>query len=579
MAKDYTSKYRWHFQRTVDRHPRPRYAPPPEARPPKKRPPARPCPAPDQCTKTKITKTGSNGDEERYGKSYIGNFHKGLPHDDFGEVDRAAYEKLLQVLGSGQGFDQIPLAGERKLVNPQAGLATDLEGPDPKKLEILAAPRLDSAEAAAEAAELYWMALLRDLPFTDFAGADDAAAAAKDISKLDQFTGPKDGGKVTPATLFRGCSQGDLTGPYLSQFLLHDIPYGSLTVSQRQRTVVPDLDYLTDFGAWLRAQNGGPAGRDVVDGTPRYIRNMRDLGRYVHVDALYEAYLNACLILLGHDAPVDVGNPYREHRPGEKDRPDERTQVGFGTFGGPHVLSLVTEVATRALKAVWWQKWFVHRRLRPEAYGGLVQVKLEGACGTKKSYPIHEQVLGSEALARTHAKWGTYLLPMAFPEGSPTHPAYGAGHATVAGACVTVLKAFFDDQAKLPETIVPKVPNAEGTELVDYDGPGAGKMTIGGELDKVAANISIGRNMAGVHWRSDYTESIRLGETVALSILSRQREDYHEKDWSFSLCTFDGDRVTVSREGVRDSKGKPVPGLGLRTEPASRPSGSRRRRR
>lgn len=42
-------------------------------------------------------------------------------------------------------------------------------------------------------------------------------------------------------------------------------------------------------------------------------------------------------------------------------------------------------------------------------------------------------------------KYGTYFLPMAFPEGSPTHPSYGSGHATVAGACTTILKAFFDE--------------------------------------------------------------------------------------------------------------------------------------
>ena len=32
------------------------------------------------------------------------------------------------------------------------------------------------------------------------------------------------------------------------------------------------------------------------------------------------------------------------------------------------------------------------------------------------------------------------------------HPAYGAGHATVAGACVTILKAFFDTSAVLAKT-------------------------------------------------------------------------------------------------------------------------------
>ena len=46
------------------------------------------------------------------------------------------------------------------------------------------------------------------------------------------------------------------------------------------------------------------------------------------------------------------------------------------------------------------------------------------------------------------------------------------------------------------------------------------------ELDKVAANIAIGRNMGRVHWRSDYTESMRLGEKVAIQLLLEQRETY-----------------------------------------------------
>src|SRR5262249_4843344 len=148
-----------------------------------------------------------------------------------------------------------------------------------------------------------------------------------------------------------------------------------------------------------------------------------------HVDALYEAYLNACLILLGMGASEDDGNPYKAPNIASK------TQIGFGTFGGPHILSLVCEVATRALKTVWYQKWVVHRRLRPEAYCGLLHLVKTGS----KSYPIDPQVLNSQAVTNTFNKFGSYLLPMAFPEGSPTHPAYGAGHATVAGACVTVL--------------------------------------------------------------------------------------------------------------------------------------------
>jgi hypothetical protein len=507
-----------------------------------------------KCAPTKIKKNGSNGDEERFesadGKpSYIGNFHKGLPHNEFGEVDRKAYKSLLNALKKKKDFDKIILGLGRKLTNPQAGLAVDPEGPDPKKLDILAAPSLDSAEEAAEGVELYWMALLRDVPFTKFATNQTVGVAADELSGLKDFTGPKIGGKVTPQTIFRGCSAGDNVGPYLSQFLLHDIGYGSLTILQKQKTVKGEKNYLTVYDEWLHIQNGGiPALMDDFDPTPRYIRTMRDLGQYVHVDALYEAYLNACLILLDHGAPFDPGNPYHSSRP------DAETQIGFGTFGGPHILSLVTEVATRALKAVWWQKWFIHRRLRPEAYGGLIHLKLAGVGGTKKDYPIAPQILNSKALKRVHDKFGSYLLPMAFPEGSPTHPAYGAGHATVAGACVTILKAWFDEDAMLP--LAPKVPNDDGTALVDYTGPDAAGLTIGGELNKVAANIAIGRNMAGVHWRSDYTESIKLGERVALSILNRQRKDYNEKDWSFTLRTFAGKKVTVNRDGVFGEDGK-----------------------
>lgn len=556
-------------QQPLDEHPRPRRARQEgalavaEAAPP---------PAdPHQCTPTKIKKTGSNGDEERFkgpdGKpNYIGNYHKGLPHDNFGEVLRPAYKSLLHAVDKEKDFDEIVLkdpVNGRKLTNPQSGLATDQEGPNPKDLKILAAPSLDSAEEAAEGVELYWMALLRDVSFTKFDSNPDVATAATELSGLQDFTGPKISGQVTPQTIFRGCSRGDNLGPLVSQFLLYEtatdpmfrgIGYGALAISQRMQTVMPGIDYMTKFDNWLKVQNGEvPAAKDAIDPTPRYIRNMRDIGQWVHVDALYQAYLDACLILLDSGAPFDPGNPYRPPHP------DSKTQAGFGTFGGPHILSLVTEVATRALKAVWYQKWFVHRRLRPEAYGGLIHVKLEGVGGVKKDYPNHPQILNSEALRRTHSKFGSYLLPMAFLEGSPTHPAYGAGHATVAGACVTILKAWFDEDARLVDlSIKPKVPNDDGTALVDYTGADAGSLTVEGELNKVAANIAIARNMAGVHWRSDYTESVKLGERVALSILRKQRHDYHEKDWSFSLRRFDGTKVKVTRQGIFTEDGHQV---------------------
>lgn len=473
----------------------------------------------------------SNGDEIIY-PSRIANFSKGLAHNQLGEVEPAAYNALLRALASSkpEHFEEVPLAGKRKLTSPQAGFAYDLEGPDAQSLTVPPAPRFASAENAAEMVELYWMALLRDVSFTDYETSTPAADASQELSSLTDFHGAEDAaGDVTRKTLFRGTSPGDAIGPYVSQFLLRDFTYGTLKVSQAQETVKGGIDYLTDYGAWLDVQNGDDrAGEDQKDTVRRYIRNGRDLAHYVHFDQLYEAYLNACLYMLQDlKAPFDAGNPYNT----------SKTQSAFATLGGPHILSLVTEVATRALKAVWYQKWAVHRRLRPEVFGGRIHNVKAGLAG----YPIHAQVLDSMAVDLVHQKHGSHLLPQAFPEGSPTHPAYGAGHATVAGACVTILKAWFDESH--PVT-APKVPNADGTALVDYQGADKGQLTVGGELNKLAANVAIGRNMGGVHWLTDYTESIRLGERIAVAILEEQKPTYNEDFW-FTLHTFDGDAVKI----------------------------------
>ena len=212
--------------------------------------------------------------------------------------------------------------------------------------------------------------------------------------------------------------------------------------------------------------------------------------------------------------------------------------TAFGTFGGPYILALVCEVSTRALKSVWFTKWLVHRRLRPETFGGRVHHKIANG----RSYPIHDDVLNSDALAEVFSNDGTYFLPQAYPEGSPLHPSYGAGHATVAGACVTVLKALFDETFVIPN---PVVPSADGLSLVPYVGPDAGSLTVGGELNKIAANVAIARNVAGIHWRTDGIESLRLGEAVAISILRDQRGCYNEDFGGFTFTKFDGTTITV----------------------------------
>lgn len=197
-------------------------------------------------------------------------------------------------------FEAIPMIGALKLADPQAAYCFEMEGADSHRLGILPPPAFSSAWAAGEMVELYWRALLRDVPFINYSSHPLAAQAAADLSALSDFRGPKSDGAVTRETLFRGNTPGDLSGPYISQFLLRDIPYGAMTIVQRYRTTLAGDDHLTDYGVWLKIQNGmPPATANRFDPTPRYLRSGRDLGEYVHRDFTYQAFLNACLILLG----------------------------------------------------------------------------------------------------------------------------------------------------------------------------------------------------------------------------------------------------------------------------------------
>src|SRR5260221_2321740 len=107
----------------------------------------------------------NNGDEDLYANR-IGNYSKGLPHNDNGEVDLNAYSALLNALSTGRpaDFEAIAMgspdpAAQRKFVDPQAGIAFNLEGADSHHMSIAPAPAFSSAEQAADAAELYWHAL------------------------------------------------------------------------------------------------------------------------------------------------------------------------------------------------------------------------------------------------------------------------------------------------------------------------------------------------------------------------------------------------------------------------------------
>lgn len=533
----------------------------------------------------------TNGEESDYGNKYLANYSKSLPHNPIGEVITTDYQQFQSACNSSINstpstftnlFNAIrkgindPEKCYHKLTNPISGLAYDVEGRDCHGLEINPPPRIDSEAGAADILELYWMALCRDIDFNDFEHDNKIQDAINSLNPLASHIRSNDSSPLlTRGNIFRGNFKGDDVGPFVSQLLLKGnkddvlkrdetdgyIKFGAGTYDQRIVVGLRNKDYMTNFDSWLAVQNGEDRNLSLIeehdlnsckakvdprdfdnyyDTTPRFIHNMRGLASWVHFDKLYQAYLDALIYLQrlprkaspteGHPL-LDEGNPYS----------GSMNQIGFGTFGDPHIQALLTEVASRALKAAWFQKWFVHRRLRPEAFGGLIHNHKAG----NASYDfIHEKILNSNVMEKIaehnkeqNAKFDRkdsnpppnnnyYLLPMAFPEGSPTHPSFPAGHATVAGACVTILKAWFNEVYPIKRP-VHAIKN--GTELAYYDGPGKDELTLGGELNKLAANIAIGRNMAGVHYRTDYIESVKLGEMVAIEVLLDQKDTYFEK--------------------------------------------------
>lgn len=559
----------------------------------------------------------ANGDEQRFSSAgYAMSFSKGLNHD-FGtglvsdgshfEAFRGAIDEgYVEAFSSRVPVPQDPTRGRRKWEAPTAGTAYDLQGPDAQAVTMPPAPAMGSAELDFEMAEVYELALLRDIPLLSFdanggPGSSDLNDAVNRLNAMsyaqDGFPGrPRkhEAGQLTRQTAFRGSGVGVETGPYLSQLLwigtcdqagsndVGDgyISYGGQRIDQRVLRAKSGDDHMTSWADWYDVQQGfdvnGCSPGQMLDGERCFIYRPRDLATYVHYDALYQAYLNATLILLGMGTPFDPGfaklSGMRDmFNPLSGAAGVRQNAGGFALYGGPHILTLVTEVATRALKAVRYQKFNNHLRLRPEALAGRlaraeeIDTRHPGTCnaftGMRDRMVPTLSAIDSANGADPNLPNGNLLLPMAFQEGSPMHPTYGAGHATVAGACVTIVKAFFDTG-----TVLGRNADAgcnEGKtgffrnidEACYFEAVEKGKtldkrhpdcpLTLEGELNKLAANISIGRNMAGVHYFSDYYDSLRMGEEIALGMLEEQAMCYPTDDFVMSVPTFDGDIVRI----------------------------------
>lgn len=519
----------------------------------------------------------TNGDEERFenlGFPGFASFTKALAHNAIGLVEKSSFESLLAAIQNGtqEAFENVQLGGgKRLLVNPLNAYSFQLIGNDSNGARMAPAPKFTSRNTAIDMVERYWMALSRDIRFDRYANSTLIADACEDLNNLgfeQEF-----GFECSPETIFRGPYEGCNVGPHVSQFLLQDFQFGNQPIRQLQRYPREGLDYLTDFETWNKVNNGdiNPSGSDIIDGT-RYITTLRDAGQWVHIDFPHQAGLWATIILLGLKAVQLDANPYVNG--------DITSSEPFGSLGGPDITIQSGLAGFYALKHAWFQKWCVHRRIRPEAYAQRLELFRRGELGNSINGTLGDEKFnalfgeGADVWRNTNVldrilehnkqqnqaqnrsdRDGTWLLPMGFPEGSPTHPSYPGGHSAFVAAGATIAKAFFAD-SELPN---PKVPVDDGQRLGDFNGP---TLTVHGELNKLIANVTLFRDGAGMHWRSDGTASGSharfdrsgtgietggnlLGEKMAISMLRDIKRTYREEVGTFEFRSISGDLIQI----------------------------------
>lgn len=249
-------------------------------------------------------------------------------------------------------------------------------------------------------------------------------------------------------------------------------------------------------------------------------------------------------MLSGLGVPVDASSPYTH---------DKRIS-GFNTFSSAFLFNLIGAAQDTEAQA-FYQKWFVHRHLRPEAFGNLVDGVLTNRFSLHPS--IHSELVNSAVLPlifernrqlnvkRGMGTTGSFLLPQQPAGGSPSHPDSPAGHAFTAGCSVTLMKAIFDVGTPgnpRPWPLPPVIASADGKSLV----PTSDKLTVLGELNKLAFNVAEGRNWLGIHTRiGGNSLGMTLGEDTAIRLLEDLGFTYPEKFSGWTLTKFDGTTVTI----------------------------------
>ena len=103
--------------------------------------------------------------------------------------------------------------------------------------------------------ETWAMAVLRDVPFSNWAETASLTPFIAFLNTLEHDAPTDPEGKITLGTVFRGAGVDEEKGRYVSQYLLLPFDYGGLRVEQKYRVEKDTAPSVTDEG-WLAIQQG-----------------------------------------------------------------------------------------------------------------------------------------------------------------------------------------------------------------------------------------------------------------------------------------------------------------------------------
>ncbi|MBE9639360.1 bromoperoxidase [Salipiger pacificus] len=390
------------------------------------------------------------------------------------------------------------------------------------------------SELAAEIAELYALALIRDVPFAALQDPHHAvwidgstrftlhellcemrslgwferrgAALARESEGSRQRRAQRLNreGQLTLGGLYSWAVAGQSVQGPISLFHWVDRSAPEL---QDIVGAAPDAEApMSAWVDWVARQSGAAlavptAEADALSplGTPR------ELVARLQASHPCRVYYNAALMLLARGTAFDPGLS-----PTGTDDP----------VSAQRVLALMAEAAERAFETVMRRQARADRLSPPMVTAARLGILLaRGDAPLDKSDSLHEVADELQTYAPNLLHWitrmnqqaqkglrgaMTYLLPELTPEEVPPQPSDSALQVVVAGALSTLFKALFDTRP------APRLRMATDPE------PG---IDIGGEADRLAVDIALSRTVCGAQMPAETHQNLRIGEALALQVL------------------------------------------------------------